>query len=843
MRSDFRFSSRLRGLLLILLASCGATSHPVAPIPSFVRTASPPLAALPPPDQASTGAYWLLYDTQQDIPTRRDFQHHAIKVLSEAGLSEASQISVDYEPSYEKIHWHRITLWRNGKPLDLLPRLKPTEMRREEEWDWGLLDGRITQLFSLEDVRTGDVVEYSYTREGDNPIFGDKASGSLWFRFGTPIARLHYRLLRNPGRPITRLALGGAPEPDSSREGDRVVLTWRLEDVGPRVEDSDAPSWHDAYARMQWGEYEMWGQVVDWALPLYKVEGRLSPELEKIAAGLRKREPKDRVREALRLVQDDIRYLGLEMGASSHRPSHPDKVYARRFGDCKDKSLLFCALLRRAGVTADPVLVNSRSFHQIESWRPSPLAFDHVIARVRSDGGTWWFDPTRTHQRGDPFAGRTLDYGLGLPIVPDGGGFDTIRPAPEEGGRIEVLQNFRVHDLARAATLEVVSTFTGAEADRVRALYANDSREELAKTYLNYYARNYPGIAPGGPLRFEDDSASNTVVTRESYSVDSLCRVDGGRTACSLYPGEIAHWVSEPDRRIRTSPYGLAYPKDIRQEIVVEMPRDIAFGADSQVVDHPDFRFGWNEVSEGSTLRLAYTYRALRDHVPLERFPAYLAALDTVEANMGAVLHPDEDPEWSLDHPNHFIVLLALVSLVAGIWIARRLPRIPPAHIAPADFIALPIGGALNLIGIFVVLAPVFWLYDFYEMAHLLDQDRWINLTRSGEPGYHPLWFWILVPQVAGSVIIWICDIALVGLFIRRHRSYPRAAVLVLLAEAALITWDTLSLGLLPESLRDEPFEIWPWAVTMVLMALMVAYLAWSERVRCTFVFPRKDPV
>jgi hypothetical protein len=142
----------------LIATPTGVLAHPVSPLPSFVRPAEPPLHALPPPEQASTGAYWLLYDAQQDIPTRREFQHNVLKVLSEAGLSEASQISVDYEPSYEKLHWHRITLWRNGQALELLPRLKPTEMRREEEWDWGLLDGRITQLFSLEDVRNGQPV-------------------------------------------------------------------------------------------------------------------------------------------------------------------------------------------------------------------------------------------------------------------------------------------------------------------------------------------------------------------------------------------------------------------------------------------------------------------------------------------------------------------------------------------------------------------------------------------------------------------------------------------------------------------------------------------------------------
>jgi transglutaminase-like putative cysteine protease len=44
---------------------------------------------------------------------------------------------------------------------------------------------------------------------------------------------------------------------------------------------------------------------------------------------------------AIRFVQDESRYLGIEVEEGTLRPDAPDAVLRRRFGDCKDKTF-FC---------------------------------------------------------------------------------------------------------------------------------------------------------------------------------------------------------------------------------------------------------------------------------------------------------------------------------------------------------------------------------------------------------------------------------------------------------------------------------------------------------------------
>ena len=110
----------------------------------------------------------------------------------------------------------------------------------------------------------------------------------------------------------------------------------------------------------------------------------LSPELkqkaDQIAATYR--EPLDRVRAVYRFVLTSTHYVALEFGIYSYKPYPVADVYARRFGDCKDKASLMIAMLRAVGVPADFVLVRTRPLGSIVPGAASIALFNHAIAYV-----------------------------------------------------------------------------------------------------------------------------------------------------------------------------------------------------------------------------------------------------------------------------------------------------------------------------------------------------------------------------------------------------------------------------------------------------------------------------
>lgn len=838
---SFRFPFPLPGLLWAALwFPVLPEAYVPKPRPAFAVPAEFSPDAVPQAGQGGYGIYWLLMDNQEDIAGHSHYFHYVRKVVSEAGLESVSRISVDFAPSYETVDFHHITVWRKGAAREILPDIQPAILRREQDWEMlGMLDGRKTMLFTLEDIRVGDIVAYDFTLRGDNPIFKGRASGSGYLRFGFPVERVHLRLVHPPEARIFIAGINGAASGRVESSGKNWARVWDSTRLAPLLYESDAPSWLEVYPRVQWSEYETWKDVVDWAVEMYPFASPISPALAAWIDIHNTLEPRERVRAALRLVQDSVRYLGLEIGESSHKPADPSVVYARRFGDCKDKVFLLCALLRHMGMEAYPALVNTDMRDKVAEYQPSPKAFNHVIAKVPFEGRTYWFDATLQGRKGDPFKIQNIAFGKALVVDRGNFDFEDIELGPESEGNVDITQSFKVARWDSTASLVVTSVYTGAEAEAVRADFRDRNREEMQNNYRDYYAGNYPGIRVDRPMEFQDDSAGERVTLTEFYAVDSLCQpAEGtGRTACSLYPVDVSALVPRPNRKIRTADYALAYPKKVREEITLRTPEPISLTTENRRIEHDDFEFSWNESSRGGFTRMEYSYTALSDHVPVSRFKSYLDDINIINDNLGATIYPE--PGF-LDDPNYLMIFFSIGCMAAGGWAARRLLRLRIPSRPSLLFEPQPLGGALLLLGLGLLIRPFQYLYAGYQMLAFLDQGKWNALTIKGSSQYHPLWAPVLLADTAGIIVSIILGFAMWPLFFRRQASFPKAFLAVYSVAVVLQILDVAGLLLIPGtsengSSPDSPASL-AWSV--IIGAGWMAYLFRSVRAQETFVFP-----
>lgn len=96
----------------------------------------------------------------------------------------------------------------------------------------------------------------------------------------------------------------------------------------------------------------------------------------------------------MRHLHEHYRYLG--DWRSSERGQIPfalDEIERRGYGDCKDLAVLLVAMLRAAGIEAEPALV-ARGTLAPAVLLPGLAAPNHAIVRARVQGATWWLDPT-----------------------------------------------------------------------------------------------------------------------------------------------------------------------------------------------------------------------------------------------------------------------------------------------------------------------------------------------------------------------------------------------------------------------------------------------------------------
>jgi hypothetical protein len=809
------------------------------PIPAFVQRAGFDAAAVPPAHQGADDDYWLLLDEQYDLAAHSRYTHAVRKALTGAGVSEISRLSIGFDPGYEKVRFHRLAVWRGGAMRGLLPGLQPTSLRREAEWEDGMLDGRRTLIFKLEDIRPGDILEYEYTIDGDNPIFAGRASGSADLGYIIPVERRRLRLTSPSDRTVFVKSLNGAPEAGSERRGKDLTRIWDLRRSAPILVDRDAPSWFEAYPRVQWSEYRDWSGVAAWARAMYDFNAPLSPALERWLQRHRGLDAKARLRAAVKFAQDSVRYLGLEIGVSSHKPAPPGTVFARRYGDCKDKAFLLCALLRRMGFEAHPALVNTVFRKSLESFQPSPLAFNHVIARVVADRRVYWIDATRQGLKGDPLSGQDLTYGKALTLAPGSAGLEDIRVEPDAGGEARLTLTFKIARWDTTAVLELLSEYDGSEAEYFRAQMASANREETAKRYLDYYSTLYSTIRTAAPFEVEDDTVRNRLVLREHYLVDDVCEraKETGRLECSFYPKEIAASVEKPDRKRRNSPYPLAFPKQIDETIVIEAPGEFDFQPDRGKAGTDAYEFSWDESGHGRVVTLAYHYSAKSDHVPADSFPEYLSSLEKIHDNLGMTIYP----ESLSDNPNYMYILFLAGAALASGWGARRILRIPARRDPDLYQEPWPLGGALWLIGFGVLLRPLVGLYEAWQFRSFLNQTVWNSLTVRGGGAYHPWFEPVLLAESAllmGSIFV---GFALWPLLWRRRASFPHAYAIATGLNLVNGAIDFAAQRGIP-SLADEADSPGSLIGGGFWLLFWTLYLFRSERARNTFVHPRTAP-
>jgi hypothetical protein len=198
-----------------------------------------------------------------------------------------------------------------------------------------------------------------------------------------------------------------------------------------------------------------------------------------------------RIQKIATFLQEEVRYVGIEIGIGGFKPHAATDVYRNRYGDCKDKATLLIAMLDAVGIRATWVLVDThRGF--IDPRVPS-VDGNHAIAAIEIPKG--YNNPllkavvaTRTGRRYLIFDPTNPYVSIGLlPSYLQGGYGILVAGNDSQVIELPVLQpdsdstvRAAKFELAADGTLKgtVTVTHNGASADRLRGFYATNGDKE-----------------------------------------------------------------------------------------------------------------------------------------------------------------------------------------------------------------------------------------------------------------------------------------------------------------------------------------------------------------------------
>jgi tetratricopeptide (TPR) repeat protein len=237
----------------------------------------------------------------------------------------------------------------------------------------------------------GDVVELQYRVEDVAPrnAFADYFGEVTYMQSTEPVAHSEYVLMT----PKSRAFYFNEPHvPGLKRtveeHGDERVFRFMALDVPAVEHEALQPPWAELLGHVHVSTYKSWEEMGRWYWGLVKdqfvPDDEVRRRAEALTAGLK--DERAKVRAVYDYVVQKTRYVALEFGIHGYKPYRCAQIFARGFGDCKDKATLIVTMLGALGIKATPVIVRTANKGDVETDPASLAPFDHMIAYVPSLG-------------------------------------------------------------------------------------------------------------------------------------------------------------------------------------------------------------------------------------------------------------------------------------------------------------------------------------------------------------------------------------------------------------------------------------------------------------------------
>ncbi|MGC3964587.1 MAG: transglutaminase domain-containing protein [Rhodocyclaceae bacterium] len=343
---------------------------------------------------------------------------------------------------------------------------------------------------------------------------------------------------------------------------------------------------------------------------------------------------------ALDFVQNDIRYLALPFGENSHRPFAPHEVLTRRYGDCKDKSLLLVSMLRQMGIDASPVLLATQNRRSLDQLLPSPLDFDHVIVRVRLPSGQeYYLDPTLRAQI-SPLA-RIGEAHPDTQVLVIASGETKLRKTSP--ARRELITETRSETVTAEAfdkpvTMHVTLSFAGLGAESLRRAMTSVTPEQWRKFYEGGLDRRHPKTQLLRAPEVKDDPVRNIASVELDYRIENFFEKEGDRWYAPYQASNLRDTFYIPTSGRRTFPLAIpSFPSVIRYQFTLALPANV----DTQrrpaerSVTNPAFVASYQATQQGRQATALVELEVRADRIAAAGTPAFLADIRKVNELAG----------------------------------------------------------------------------------------------------------------------------------------------------------------------------------------------------------------
>jgi len=442
--------------------------------------------------------------------------------------------------------------------------------------------------------------------------------------------------------------------PEQYSQGEWTILNF---DYRPEEPDFEIPK--NAPTRFKQKNYFEMASFTSWK-DVSRVNAALYPENDGIIAGgelnreiqaiaNQTSDKKERMALALQMVQDKVRYLYNGLGFGNYTPQTPEETWQLRYGDCKAKTYLLLAALRRMGIKAVPMLVSTTQGDVVKERLPSFQAFNHIIVKAELNGKVYWLDGTGNDTRlADMSDSPTHRYGL--PSLKRGAELEEI-PIRRPGRPYQMVKV--IYDLTAGTKLpapfELQATLRDSDARDLKEAVAQRSaektkemREKLALQYV------LDGLLTETQFTYDEEQETGFLTAKGLSYLDWETKAGKRRHELWSMADGFKIQKSRDQEELRELPVEIGYPYYFKYHVTYDLPERYnaaeMSGQSEFSAELGGYQFSRSVRKEDNRIISEEEYYTSRWELPASEFELERQELALLQRKNAEIILPQDTP-------------------------------------------------------------------------------------------------------------------------------------------------------------------------------------------------------
>ncbi len=328
------------------------------------------------------------------------------------------------------------------------------------------------------------------------------------------------------------------------------------------------------YVKFAPSNWKNWNNLSNWYYnKLFLPKFIVTDDIKNEALSLTKNclTQKDKIKALYYYVQT-IRYIAIELGIGGIIPNTPEIIFKRKYGDCKDKSILLLSLLKSLNIKANPVLVLTSDEGKIDPSFPS-WNFNHMIVKATVNKKEYWMDPTVEHCRLGALPYQCQSDNV-LVLNSDGTSEIERTPASTSTDNEKLITEKINVKNANNATFDISIVYKGEFNLSYRSFFTDKSNDEMVKYCKSLVAQDYLNTKVISYSIENLDSINSDITLHFKITVPNVISRQGSLAFLNVDPSLFSNnfdWLARDKRKYDIE---FSFPYTIQKDISVNLPKD-----------------------------------------------------------------------------------------------------------------------------------------------------------------------------------------------------------------------------------------------------------------------------